>query len=480
MAYVIGLTGGIGCGKSAAARIFAELGAEVIDTDSIAHDLASPGNASFDAIARAFPDCLDTSGAIDRAALRRRVFSDPQQKLTLEAILHPPICARVVERLGTVRSPYVVVVVPLLLESGTYRSIVERVLVVDCEETTQVARATQRSNMSPDEVRAIMEAQLNRSERIKYADDIVSNDGDREHLRRQITALHDKYLEMARQHGLRGLIASSAVCQNAGDTAKSPFASGKPAVISYEYPLNERVRTLLRLEDLFVKARFFASQSDPLQHHAALISLFELLEVAARADLKTDLMQELERQRQILEPLRGNANIAQDALQRVLRDISETSAALHEVAGKLGQSMRDNEWLMSIKQRTTIPGGLCEFDLPSYHFWLHQPQATRRADLEAWLSPMQPIRAALDIVLRLLRDSGQSSSQIAPQGMYQQMLSGKVAQMLRIEMSEDARCVPEISANKYMINIRFVSVDGQQKSRTCESDVEFALTLCTL
>lgn len=480
MTYVVGITGGIGCGKSAAAKIFGELGVDVIDTDSVAQELAQPGQPAFQAISAAFPSCLAKSGELDRAALRQLVFRDPQQKHTLEAILHPPICARVVERLSSARSAYAVVVVPLLLESDAYRSMVNRVLVVDCDQQTQIARTTQRSNIAREEVEAIMAAQIGREERLRYADDVIRNESDREHLRRQVLKLHAKYSELARENGLRGMLASTSVCQNHGDAAKSCFVSGQSAVISYEHPLNERVRTLLRLEDLFAKARFFASQSDPLQHHAALISLFELLEVAARADLKTDLLQELERQRQILEPLRGNAAIAQDALQRVLREIVETSAALHDVAGKLGQSMRDNEWLMSIKQRTTIPGGLCAFDLPTYHFWLNQPETARRRDLENWLTPMQPIRAALNIVLRLLRDSGQATTQIAPQGMFQQTLSGKVAQMLHIQMSESARCVPEISANKYMINIRFFACDGQQKSRTCENDIEFALTLCTL
>lgn len=480
MTYVVGITGGIGCGKSAAARIFSDLGVEVVDTDAIAHELAQPGQSSFAAIAAAFPECLTEAGEIDRAALRQVVFRDYDRRHALEAILHPAICARVVERLASVSSPYAVVVVPLLLEGKAYQRIVDRVVVIDCDERTQIVRTTQRSNIDEEEVRAIMATQIPREQRLAHADDIIRNESDREYLRRQVVQLHEKFSELARQHGLRGMLASSAVCQNDGDPAKSRFVSGQSAVISYEYPLNERVRTLLRLEDLFGKARFFAAQSDPLQHHAALISLFELLEVAARADLKTDLLQELERQRQILEPLRGNAAIAQDALQRVLREISETSAALHDVAGKLGQSMRDNDWLMSIKQRTTIPGGLCEFDLPTYHFWLNQPEAVRRRDLESWLTPMQPIRAALEIVLRLLRDSGQASIQIAPQGMFQQTLSGKVAQMLHIEMPESARCVPEISANKYMINIRFVASDGQQKSRTCDGDIEFALTLCTL
>ncbi len=249
-------------------------------------------------------------------------------------------------------------------------------------------------------------------------------------------------------------------------------------MISYDYPLNERVRTLLRLEDLFAKAEFFAAQSQALDHHAALLSLFEILEVSCRADLKTDLLQELERQKHVLEALRHNPAISQEALDNILTDISQTAAKLHELSGKLGQHVRDNEWLMSIKQRTTIPGGVCEFDLPSYHFWLSQDEETRRIALHEWLAPLLPIYKGLRLVLNLLRDSGKTTHQIAQQGAFQQMLAGRVAQMIRITLSSDVPCFPEISANKYAINIRFTTLGGIQKPRPCDLSVEFDLTLC--
>lgn len=249
-------------------------------------------------------------------------------------------------------------------------------------------------------------------------------------------------------------------------------------MISYDYPLNERVRTLLRLEDLYARAEFFASQSQALDHHAALLSLFEILEVSCRADLKTDLLQELERQKQILETLRHNPAISQQALDDILNDINLTSAKLHELSGKLGQHVRDNEWLMSIKQRTTIPGGVCEFDLPSYHFWLSLDAETRRNDLNEWFAPLRPVHKGLQLVLKLLRDSGKTSRQIAQQGAFQQMLAGRVAQLIRITLDSNIPCFPEISANKYAINIRFTTLGGTQKPRSCDLNVEFDLTLC--
>ena len=251
-------------------------------------------------------------------------------------------------------------------------------------------------------------------------------------------------------------------------------------MIIYDHPLNERIRTLLRLEDLYAKVHHFSSQSHQLEHHSALLALFEIVEVACRADLKSDLLQELERQKQTLEGLRNNPAISEQALNEVLGDIDNVLGRLHSLPGKVGQHLRDNEWLMSIKQRTSIPGGVCEFDLPSYHFWLNQDENLRRKDLLEWLTPMLPIRDGLKIILRMLRDSGKSSRHTAHQGAFQQMLSGKVAQMLRIAVDHKLPCFPEISANKYAINIRFTTLGGSQKPRVCETDVEFTLTLCNL
>lgn len=251
-------------------------------------------------------------------------------------------------------------------------------------------------------------------------------------------------------------------------------------MISYDHPLNERVRTMLRLEDLFAKSDFFTTQSHPLDHHAALLSLFEIIEVSCRADLKTDLLQELERQKQILEALRGNPSISLQALDDILGEIARVASSLHELSGKLGQHVRDNEWLMSVKQRTNIPGGVCEFDLPSYHFWLSLDENIRRQELSEWMAPLLPIAHGLRLVLKLLRDSGKTTRQVASHGAFQQMLAGRVAQMIRVTLHRDLPCFPEVSANKYAINIRFTELGGRQKPRTCENDVEFDLTLCNL
>lgn len=251
-------------------------------------------------------------------------------------------------------------------------------------------------------------------------------------------------------------------------------------MITYEYPLSERVRTLLRLEDLYERVDYFCAKEEPLEHHVALLSIFEILEVSGRADLKSDLLQELERQKQTLEALRGNPEISEDALDAVLWQIDQASSSLFQASGKVGQELRENEWLMSIKQRTNIPGGVCEFDLPSYHYWLQQGAEQHRADLQTWLAPFLPIRDGIAIVLRLLRESGKTTSQIAYQGVYQQMMAGRVAQMLRIRLARTYPCVPEISANKYALNIRFTTQEGMQRPKAAETDVAFELTFCNL
>ena len=249
-------------------------------------------------------------------------------------------------------------------------------------------------------------------------------------------------------------------------------------MIVYEYPFNERIRTLLRLEDLYEKFAFFVQQENPLQHHVALSTIFEMLEVAGRADLKSDLLQELERQKHTLLGFKSNPNVQPEMLDRILSEVDRASSALMAAQGRTGQNVRDNEWLMSIRGRTIIPGGACEFDLPSYYAWQHRPAAERLADISKWFAPLAPLFDAIAIVLRLLRESGQTVKINAQGGSYQQMLQGKVYQMLRLTLDPALGAIPEISANKYMLWVRFTSQDGDMKPKAYDGEVPFELTLC--
>ena len=249
-------------------------------------------------------------------------------------------------------------------------------------------------------------------------------------------------------------------------------------MIVYEYPFNERMRTLLRLEDLYDKFKFFVNQEHPMQHHVAIATIFDMLEVAGRADLKSDLLQELERQRQSLLSYRSNPNVSSDMLDTILAELDDVSGALVSAQGKTGQNIRDNEWLMSIRGRTIIPGGACEFDLPSYFAWQQRSTEQRFNDIVAWFAPLAPLFDALALVLRLLRDSGGPVKMIASAGSYQQMLQGKVYQMLRLSLDPRLGAIPEISANKYMLWVRFTTQGGDLKPKPLEDDVPFELTLC--
>jgi cell division protein ZapD len=250
---------------------------------------------------------------------------------------------------------------------------------------------------------------------------------------------------------------------------------------SYDYPFNERIRTLLRVEDLFAKVLHSLAAGHEYHHHCALLTLLQILDVVDRSELKSELLQELDRQKHAMHLLVGNPAIVADALQAMLNDIEIAASGLRLETTKLGQTLRANEWLMSIKQRAGIPGGVCEFDAPSYHYWLGLGEERRTKDLESWLKPLIPMQQAIIIILRILRGSGATTPLIAVNGAYQKMLGGsKPAQMLKIEVDDNVTCFPEVSANKYAINIRFNTLDCAQKPQKFDDDVQFSLTLCNL
>lgn len=195
---VVALTGGIGSGKSTVAELFAARGVGVVDADLISHALTAPGSPALDDIARLFGrELIDASGALDRAALRERVFRDPAERARLEALLHPRIETAMREALDQLNTPYAMLVVPLLFESGM-EHLADRVLVVDLPESEQIARVTRRSGLSRDQIERIMAAQIGRAERCARAQDLIDNSGPPEALTPRIEQLHHRYLELAR------------------------------------------------------------------------------------------------------------------------------------------------------------------------------------------------------------------------------------------------------------------------------------------
>lgn len=196
--FTVGLTGGIGSGKSTVADLFADLGVPVIDTDVIARELTAPGSAALEAIHLAFGDAvLQSDGSLDRAALRRMVFADVDARHRLEGILHPRIRQAVEQVRARLNAPYILVVIPLLVETGGYRDLLDRVLLVDCPEELQITRVIARSGLTRDEVLPILVAQASRSERLAIADDVIVNTLAHEALRAEVITLNQRYLMLS-------------------------------------------------------------------------------------------------------------------------------------------------------------------------------------------------------------------------------------------------------------------------------------------
>ncbi|MDD3529320.1 MAG: dephospho-CoA kinase [Gallionellaceae bacterium] len=199
--YCVGLTGGIGSGKSRVASLFAEFGAGVVDTDLIARELTAPGGAAMAAIRAGFgAGVVACDGGLDRAAMRRLVFADAGARRRLEAILHPLIRARAAAAVAAATAPYVLLVVPLLIETGAYGGLLDRVLVVDCSPARQIERVMRRDGVTAATAQAMLAAQAGRAERLAAADDVIDNEGEPEHLAAAVAALHRAYLQAARDH----------------------------------------------------------------------------------------------------------------------------------------------------------------------------------------------------------------------------------------------------------------------------------------
>jgi cell division protein ZapD len=251
-------------------------------------------------------------------------------------------------------------------------------------------------------------------------------------------------------------------------------------VILYEYPFNERIRTYLRLEHLFRRLGELVPREHPLDHHYALATIFEVMDVAARADLKSDVMKDLEKQKTVLNGYRGNPAIAESVLDDVIGKLDGYFAALNSQPGKAGQSLTDNEWLMSIRSRIGIPGGTCEFDLPGYYAWQQLDAGTRQADLARWARPLGTLAESIHMLLKLLRDSGTPQKVMAANGQFQQTLpQGRTFQLLRLRIDPSLRLVPEISGNRLMVSVRLLRQEGSDKLVASTGNSDFELTLCS-
>jgi cell division protein ZapD len=250
-------------------------------------------------------------------------------------------------------------------------------------------------------------------------------------------------------------------------------------VLSYEHPLNEHIRTLLRLERIFKNILFHIKGGDQSDHHYALSLLLGMLRMAGRKDLIADLINGLEKQIRSMQSMTGNPNISPQVLSKTLEKSKESVDMLRDKGD--GLSMGKNEWLMNIKKRSSLPGGACEFDMPSYHYWLNKSLEERNQDFDVWLSELLPIYKAIKMTLHLLRSSCAESDCVAEHGVYQQPITPtKQIQLLKISIPDDGGCYPEVSGNKYIINIHFYMNSHLEKKKASNANVHFKMALCNL
>jgi cell division protein ZapD len=247
----------------------------------------------------------------------------------------------------------------------------------------------------------------------------------------------------------------------------------------FEFPCNERIRILMRVDCMTRRIRYFSEKQSQFEHESCLHALFELYELlSSRGDIKNELLQELDRQRAQLNRFIDQPGVSNDRLHEVLSEISVAHANLTEVPVRLGPHLAEFEFLQGLKGRVGIPAGSCPFDLPSYFVWLHRPVAIRKASLDAWVAPLAPLMDATALCLRILRDGAEPANYQANQGVFELNPEGRLARLIRVRIPREPELVCEVSANKYVVAVRFRALDEQLRPKAIETRVEFELTLC--
>lgn len=250
----------------------------------------------------------------------------------------------------------------------------------------------------------------------------------------------------------------------------------------FEQPLNERIRMCLRVETLLHRFHYFSALKGDWSGYGALLGILELTALLERGDLKQELMKELERQHSALKGLASNNGVDKSKLELILSKQKNALARVHKLGGKLGDHLKRIDFLLAIKQRTSIPGGNCDFDLPELRFWLNQSHEQRVLDLQRWAAPYLELESVIELVLTVIRDSATAQQVTAEHGFYHQTLEPqKTAQLLRIALPADCGFYPEISAGKHRYSIRFLSpVSIDETPRQVKEDVQFMLSRCSL
>ncbi len=510
---LIGLTGGIGSGKSTAAATFQSLGVPVIDADEISHNLLHQGSTAFDQVRQAFGETVvDENGDIDRVQLRERVFSDPRRRIELEGILHPLVREEMLRQAGQQKGPYTILMIPLLVETGQI-DLVDKIVVVEIPEHLQIQRTMGRDELSIAEVEMIMKAQADIQTRRAVADYVIDNGEDMAHLQRQVIALHKQFLQSVKpeliQQKSQSAIAPQPVLQTSNHRSAEPLlprpkprlarndsvnkararVGAKPKAtgpalsedVIYELPLHERMRSFIRLENLFAEIAYYLKGDSLYDSRAAMNGIISLLQVFARPDVKNDLVKEIERLNGALSRYAEMSGVDESYLKNVLAELSELSKRLYNIEGQVAQQLRQNELINTIKQRESIPGGTFSVDVPFYGHWLMQDAAQRKRDVQHWLSHFEVVKKATELVLSLIRQSAMPEAQVAHLGFYQKTMDTNLPyQLVRILLPRDSHLYPEISGGRHRFSVRFLQTVNFAKPTQIDNTVNFKLACCVL
>lgn len=254
-----------------------------------------------------------------------------------------------------------------------------------------------------------------------------------------------------------------------------------PDTTIFEHPLNEKCRTWLRLSHLFEQFEFHMPHVEEWHARGAVTALLDIASVLSRADIKSELLKELERYRQSLSRMADTPGVDTDRLEHILQNLYQTCQGVREINGQLGQALRGNEFLNSIVQRSSIAGGSFDFDLPQYHHWLQMPHAERSLQLDDWRHEVSAVQDAVDLLLGLIRNSAVPTQENAPNGFYQKSLPSNVAaQLVRVGIPSASGMYAEISGGKHRFSVRFLDCADWQHPAQVDRNVPFSLATCLI
>jgi len=250
----------------------------------------------------------------------------------------------------------------------------------------------------------------------------------------------------------------------------------------YEQPLNEKIRAFLRLEKLFQQYNFHLKHGSDWNNMIAINSIIEIMTFTTRSDIKLEALKELERQHTRLESLAQRPQIDQTQLSAILKNIHKRIGELQSISGNLGQETKNSELISAITQKNSVPGSICDFDLPALKHWLNQPKETRQKNVEKWFRPFSHLDRAIQLILDVIRHSAEDITEIASNGFYQKTLdSNQSIQLLRITVPNDSPYYPEISGGKHRFSVRFMrNNDPSSRPEQCQENVEFKLQMCVI